>query len=126
METLEKFIELFKKAPVTSVCGVLFALAFYISNNKESIAFLPDATEVFVIGLCDFIRGAAPAVGLLFAAQVGSTMEKKEVIPQVLAENQPEGKKELIQDVKDEIKEDEKPAPKTTVKKKQIKHNTTK
>ena len=126
METLTKFAELFKKAPVTSVCGVLFALAFYISNNKESIAFLPNSTEDFIIGLCDFIRGAAPAVGLLFAAQVGSTMEKKEVIPEVLVENQPEGKKDLIQDVKTEIKEDAKVANKITAKKKITKNNTPK
>lgn len=69
METFSNFVKLFKKDPVTTFCGVLFAITYYISNNPDSISFLGEQYSTFIVKTCEFLRGASVSVGLLFATE---------------------------------------------------------
>lgn len=69
METFSNFVKLFKKDPVTTFCGVLFAITYYITNNQDSISFLGDPYSSFVIKACEFLRGASVSLGLIFATE---------------------------------------------------------
>jgi hypothetical protein len=102
MDFINKFWEAFKRDRVTSICGLVFAVAYYISSEPNSVAFLGPDIANFMVGLAGFLKGLSVAVGLLFAAQTRpDSLAQKDVIKEVLTENQPEGKKELMSDESD-------------------------
>ena len=102
MDFINKFWEAFKRDRVTSICGLVFAVAYYISSEPNSVAFLGPDIANFMVGLAGFLKGLSVAVGLLFAAQTRpDSHAQKDVIKEVLTENQPEGKKELMSDESD-------------------------
>jgi hypothetical protein len=102
MDFINKFWEAFKRDKITTICGLVFAVAYYISSEPNSVAFLGPDIANFMIGLAGFLKGLSVAVGLLFAAQTRpDSPVQKDVIKEVLTENQPEGKKELMSDESD-------------------------
>jgi hypothetical protein len=102
MDFINKFWEAFKRDKVTTICGLVFAVAYYISSEPNSVAFLGPDIANFMVGLAGFLKGLSVAVGLLFAAQTRpDALVQKDVIKEVLTENQPEGKKELMSDESD-------------------------
>lgn len=102
MDFINKFWEAFKRDRITTICGLVFAVAYYVSSEPNSVAFLGATAAPFVVGLAGFLKGLSVAIGLLFAAQSRpDTLVEKDVIKEVLTENQPEGKKELMSDEPD-------------------------
>jgi hypothetical protein len=96
MDFINKFWEAFKRDKITTICGLVFAIAYYISSEPNSVAFLGPDIANFMIGLADFLKGLSVAVGLLFAAQTrpDSLVKKNqlEVAPDSI--NQTENKTE--------------------------------
>ena len=102
MDFINKFWEAFKRDKITSLCGIIFACAYYVSSEPNSVAFLGAENATFIVGLAGFLKGLSVAVGLLFAAQSRpDSLVEKDVIKEVLTENQPEGKKVLMSDESD-------------------------
>ena len=69
METISSFIKLFRQDPITTSCGTVFAISYYIVNNPDSISFLGEQALIFIVKICEFLRGASVSIGLLFATQ---------------------------------------------------------
>jgi hypothetical protein len=102
MESLTKFLTNFRRDPLTSWCGLVALLSYSISNNPGSVAFLGPDVATFLVGMANFLKEMSLAAGLFFAAQSRpETLVEKDVIKEVLTENQPEGKKELMSDESD-------------------------
>ena len=102
METLTKLLGNFRRDPATSICGLIFLISYYVSSEPTSVAFLGTETANFLVGLAGFVKGLSVAAGFFFAAQSRpETLVEKDVIKEVLTENQPEGKKVLMSDESD-------------------------
>lgn len=102
MEALTKLLSNFRRDPATSLCGLAFLISYYVSSEPASVAFLGPEIANFIVGLAGFVKGLSVAAGLLFAAQSRpETLVEKDVIKEVLTENQPEGKKVLMSDEPD-------------------------
>jgi hypothetical protein len=89
MDFINKFWEAFKRDKVTTICGLVFAVAYYISSEPNSVAFLGPDIANFMVGLAGFLKGLSVAVGLLFAAQTRpDPLVKKDITKEVITENQ--------------------------------------
>ncbi len=93
---IKEFVRMAREDSLTTICAVVFGISSLIVAQPTVISFLSPASALLAVQISEFIQKASVVVGLIFAAQSKpGDLQTKDVIPEVLAENQPEGKEEL-------------------------------
>lgn len=93
---VKKVVDFIRTDPLTSACAIALALSSLIVGQPGLVAFAGPASALIIVQIAEFIQKASVVIGLLFSAQTKpDDLQKKDVIPEVLTKNQPEGKEEL-------------------------------
>ncbi len=99
LDNIRSIVKLLREDWITTTCSVAFIVASLIVNTPELVNFAGSIAPT-IVQISDFVQKASIAIGLAFAAQSKTKDEndlfKKDVVPEVLMENQHESKEDLM------------------------------